>query len=153
MSQLFLRPSLHKKWSFPLRIFLGKKIFCHFCQIWSHLLKKSLMEKFTFCAVNAETFLRDIFCASSLLTLLRINLFGAPHGWGAKRLPLPKICHRYPIVMKFGTAIPYLKKIQTIYKWQARPFSSAYIIISSPEISNFFYIKNTDTDCVLTHNF
>ena len=33
--------TLHKKWSFPLRNL----------RIWSHLLKKSLMENFIFCAV------------------------------------------------------------------------------------------------------
>ena len=28
--------------------------------------------------------------------------------------PLPKICHTYPTMMKLGTVIPYLKKIQNI---------------------------------------
>ena len=38
-------------------------------------------------------------------------------GWGmAKRLPLPKICQTYPTMMKLGTAIPYLKKVLTIYE-------------------------------------
>ena len=47
-----------------------------------------------------------------------MGLFGAAHGWGAaKRLPpLPKIPHTYPTMMKFGTVIPYLKKIQKIYE-------------------------------------
>ena len=34
-----------------------------------------------------------------LLTLFRMGLFGAPHGWGEerqKRSPLSKICHTYP---------------------------------------------------------
>ena len=30
--------------------------------------------------------------------------------------PLPKICHTYPSMVKLGTVIPYLKKIQKIYK-------------------------------------
>ena len=29
---------------------------------------------------------------------------------------LPKICHIYPIMMKFGRSIPYLKKIQKLYE-------------------------------------
>ena len=37
-------------------------------------------------------------------------------GGEAERLPLPKICHRYPTMMKIGAVIPYLKKIQQIYK-------------------------------------
>ena len=35
---------------------------------------------------------------------------------GAKRPPLPKICHRYSTMMKLGTVIPFLKKIQKTYK-------------------------------------
>ena len=33
-----------------------------------------------------------------------------------KRPPLPKICHTYPTLMKLGTVIPHLKKIQKIYE-------------------------------------
>ena len=50
------------------------------------------------------------------LTLSKIGFFGAAHGWeggrGGQNAPLPKICHTYPAIMKLGTAIPYLKKIQ-----------------------------------------
>ena len=35
---------------------------------------------------------------------------------GPKRPPLPKICHTYPAIIKLGTVIPYLKRIQKIYK-------------------------------------
>ena len=47
-----------------------------------------------------------------------MGIFGAAHGWGevAKKLPLPKICHPYPTMMKIGTVIRYLKKIQKIYE-------------------------------------
>ena len=44
--------------------------------------------------------------------------FGAIHGSGlfmdreAKKVPpLPKICHTYPSVIKFGTVTPYLKEL------------------------------------------
>ena len=38
-------------------------------------------------------------------------------GWGGgKKVSLPKIYHTYPTMMKLGTLIPYLKKIQKIYK-------------------------------------
>ena len=44
-----------------------------------------------------------------------MGLFRAAHGWGGrKEAPLPKICHTYPTMMKFGIAIPYLKKTQKI---------------------------------------
>ena len=47
-----------------------------------------------------------------------MGLFGSAHGWGggAKVPPLPKICRTYPITMKLGTVILYLKKIRKIYE-------------------------------------
>ena len=43
--------------------------------------------------------------------------FGAAHGWeDGKKAPIPKICYTCPTMMKLGTVIPYLKKIQKIYK-------------------------------------
>ena len=36
---------------------------------------------------------------------------------GAKRPPVPKICHTYPTMMKLGTVIPCLKKIQKINEY------------------------------------
>ena len=52
-----------------------------------------------------------------------MDLFGAAHGWcgEAKRPPLPKICHTYPKMMKFGTVVPYLKKIQKLYESRDTP--------------------------------
>ena len=35
---------------------------------------------------------------------------------GNKKAPLHKICQTYPTMMKLGTDIPYLKKIQKIYE-------------------------------------
>ena len=38
------------------------------------------------------------------------------HGWEeGKKALLPKTCHIYLTLMKLGTVIPYLKKIQNIY--------------------------------------
>ena len=45
-----------------------------------------------------------------VLTLFRMGFFGAAHAWS----PLPKICRTYPTMMKLGTVIPYLRKIQEI---------------------------------------
>ena len=57
------------------------------------------------------------------LALFKMGIFGTAHGYGgvgggagAKKAPLPKICHRYPTMMKFGTVIPCLKRIQKIYE-------------------------------------
>ena len=35
---------------------------------------------------------------------------------GGQNGPLPKICHTNPTMMKLGTVITYLKKIQKIYE-------------------------------------
>ena len=45
-----------------------------------------------------------------------MGILGTAHGWGGgqKCPPLPKICHTYLTMMKLGTTIPYLKKIQKI---------------------------------------
>ena len=46
-----------------------------------------------------------------------MGFFGAAHGWGGAFLaPLPKIPHTYPTMMKLDTVIPYLRKIQKVYK-------------------------------------
>ena len=50
-----------------------------------------------------------------------MGIFGAAQGWGGgggQKTPLPssKICRTYPTMMKLGTVIPYLKKIQKIYE-------------------------------------
>ena len=50
-----------------------------------------------------------------------MGIFGAAHGWGGQERPLPKICHTYPTVMKLGTVIPYLKKIQKIFESRDTP--------------------------------
>ena len=41
---------------------------------------------------------------------------GLLRGWGTKMVPLPKICLKYHTVMTLSKVIPYLKKIQKIYK-------------------------------------
>ena len=58
-----------------------------------------------------------------ILTLFRMGFFGAAHGWGGEQKGplLPKICNTYPTMMKFGTVIPYPKKIQKIYESRDAP--------------------------------
>ena len=57
------------------------------------------------------------------LTLFRMGFFGAAHGCGRgqKGPPLPKIYHTYPTMMKLGTVMPYLRKIQNIYESRDTP--------------------------------
>ena len=49
-----------------------------------------------------------------------MGLFEAAHGLGEKE-PFPKICRTYPTMMKLGTVIPYLKKIQKKYESRDTP--------------------------------
>ena len=44
-------------------------------------------------------------------------------------------------MMKLGTVIPYLRKIQKIYESRDTPLSSADISIFSLEISKYGYLK------------
>ena len=83
-----------------------------------------------------------------------MGIFGAAHGWGwAKPPPLPKIFHIYPAMMKLGTVIPYLKKIQRIYESRDTHLSSAGISIFHRKSADFVILRNTDIDCILVHNF
>ena len=50
-----------------------------------------------------------------------MGIFGAAHGWGGQKGPLSKICDTYPTIMKLGTVIPYLEKIQKIYESRDTP--------------------------------
>ena len=86
-------------------------------------------------------------------TLIRLDLFGASHGWGVKKITLFKICHTYPKMMKLGTVIHYLKKIQKTYKLRDTPL----ILLTSKcfhwKSATFFISRNIDIDCILIHNF
>ena len=66
------------------------------------------------------------------MTLFRISLFGAAHGWeGAKTPLLPKICQTYPAMMKLGTVVPYRRKIQKMYKSRLTFFYFLKIVLIS----------------------
>ena len=69
-----------------------------------------------------------------------------------KKTP-PKICHTYLTMMKLGTVMPNLKKIQKYMNHVTHHLSSADVSIFSPGINRFCYIANTVVDCVLLHNF
>ena len=75
--------------------------------------------------------------------------------WGggglANRPHLSKICNTYPTLMKRGTVIPYLKKIQKIHVIHL--MSSADLCIFSMKSAIFSISGNTDIDCILSHKF
>ena len=64
----------------------------------------------------------------SHLCFLFLNILCNPprlpySGWAflGQKAPLTKICHTYPIMVKLGTVIPYLKKIQKINQSRDTP--------------------------------
>ena len=73
---------------------------------------------------------------------------------GAKTPPLPKICHTYPAMIKLGTVIPYLKKLQKIY--DSRDTHHLILLTSAffhRKTAKFAISRNTNIDCTLVHNF
>ena len=62
-------------------------------------------------------------CQSLFFNPIQDGLFSGllTDGGGGAKDPLPKICHTYPTMMKLGTVIPYLKKIQKIYESHDTP--------------------------------
>ena len=64
----------------------------------------------------------ELFCRKGVLNPIQDeHLRGCPRTEEAKRLPLHKICHTYPITTKLGPVTTYLKKIQKIYESRDTP--------------------------------
>ena len=93
------------------------------CSLWTFIFQPflSLMVSGFFSGMHRGANLKQWNgkCISFLrwnLTLFRMGLFEDAHGWVAQKGTLSKICHIYPTLMKIGTVIPYLNKIQKIHK-------------------------------------
>ena len=69
------------------------------------------------------------------------GLFRGSSRMGDQKGPLPKICHTYSEMMKLGTVVPHLKKIQKCMSNVRHPVNSADCSIFLPKISKFCYIK------------
>ena len=92
-----------------------------------------------------------------ILTLFRINFFRDAYGWrgrGGKKPPpsprhLHKICHTYAKMMKLGTVIPYLTKIQKSMKIT---WLTPIVLLTSAffhwKLSNLDISRSTDTDFI-----
>ena len=73
----------------------------------------------------------------------------AGRGVGGKKAPLPKICHRYPTMMKIGTVIPYLKNIQNIYESRDTTLDFCwYQYFFHWKSASFVISRNTDIYCI-----
>ena len=75
---------------------------------------------------------------------------------GKQKDPLSKICHTYLTMMKLDTVVPYLKKINKIFKSRDIPHELCLHQHFSPGVSNFCYIKKylyRERDYILIHSF
>ena len=70
------------------------------------------------------------------------------------RLPLPKICHTYPTMMKLGAVI-LLPKEDSKSIWITWHTSWLLLILAFflQKSANFVISRNTDIDYILIHNF
>ena len=79
---------------------------------------------------------------------------GGGRGGGGKRAPLSKISHTFPTMMKLGTVIPYLKKIQKLYdSHDTPPDFCLHQYFVNRKSANFVISRNKDIDCILVGNF
>ena len=108
--------SLHRKLSFPLQISSVNvtKVSCGLVTFTEEILDGKL---YLMCSVLL--YLKK--CKKTLPSRYLFNPIqnGSFRGCltdGLFALSLPKICLTYPTMMKLGTVIPYLKKIQKLYK-------------------------------------
>ena len=65
---------------------------------------------------------------------------------GGEKAPLLKIGQTYSVMIKLGTIIPYLKKMQKMYDHVTHLLISADISMFPPEVSYFDISRNTDLD-------
>ena len=81
------------------------------------------------------------------LTLFRMGFFGAAHKCeGDQKIPTPKICHTYPVMMEQDDS-------KTIwFTWHALSVIMRLAFFHRKS-ANFAIWRNTDTDCILMHNF
>ena len=76
--------------------------------------------------------------------------FWAAHGSGCKNAHRHKLCHTYPKMMKLGTVIPYLTKIQNIQITRHTHLLTS--VFSHQKSTTFVISRNTDIDCSSIHN-
>ena len=85
-----------------------------------------------------------------ILTLFRMGIFRAAHGWGVpKRPPLPKICHTYPAMMKRSSyTLPKEDPKNISISWHI-----PWVLLTSAffhrKSANFVISRNTGIDCIL----
>ena len=94
--------------------------------------------------LNDESLVNEL-----LINPIENGLFGAAHGWGAKRPPpFPKILSHISYNDETWHSYTLPKKDPKNMSHVTHPLSSA-----APKISKFCYIRNTCIDCILIQKF
>ena len=104
------------------------RIWKYLCHIWHNCHQTCLIAK----------------CGAEIKILQPIQdgpFLGCSWKRGNKLHPISKTCHIYPTIMRLGTVLPYLKKIQKIHKSCDIPLEFCWHLHFSPEVINFCYIK------------
>ena len=138
-----------------MNLFFFAKNFLLYCcyydyQFHSKTLQQILHWRYCFMVVDK---VHCCYC-NSYVNPIQDGLFRGCSRMGRAFLaPLPKIPHTYPTMMKLGTVIPYLRKIQKMYKsrdtslefcWHQHFFTGNQEILLHQEIH---------IDWILIHNF
>ena len=88
-----------------------------------------------------------------------LHFWNSSQIWGVKKHHpplLPKMCHTYSAMIKLGTVIPYLKKIQQIYESRDTPLvfcCHQHFFIGNQQILVFVISRNAGIDRILIRNF
>ena len=120
-----------------------------FNDMWRYLVIAFLWLKI---GVFQETLVR-VYCILNFNPILDGPFRSCSWMRGSKRLPLSKICRAYPTLMKLGTVIPYLKKIQKIHKSHDTPWVLLTSAFFHRKSTIFSISGNTSIDCILMHIF
>ena len=114
-----------------------------FSKYFPKLLSRTSLHSFVEKGISKdeEKLFRLLSKKAAVLTLFRMASFGAVHVSGGKRPSTYKICQTYTTIMKLGIVIPYLKKIQKMYKLHDTSLEFCWHRHFLPEIRNFCYIK------------
>ena len=100
---------------YPLFVLTSKMLLLRFSEFENRLSNSDFSVIYSWILVQLCSFKADKYWW--LFNPIQDGLF-----WGCSRMrepfwpPLPRICRTYPTMMKLGTVISYLMKIQKIYK-------------------------------------
>ena len=90
-------------------------------------------------------------------SFIKFNPIQDEHFWGGSRMGMGPFCHIYSTMMKPGTVILYLGKIQKTHPAKQITRHIPLVLLTSAffhrKSENFATSRNKDIDWILIHNF